>query len=80
MDNMCRYGWHRGLWPHLQTWPLTCGNSFHSLLSSSDARHLAWLRDETGDAFAAGIILHTGPHVFPVSDRIIAAPVSALWS
>ena len=49
-------------------------------VSASDARHLAWLRDETGDAFAAGIILPTGPHVFPVSDRIIAAPVSALWS
>jgi hypothetical protein len=49
-------------------------------VTTSDARHLAWLRDETGDAFAAGIILHTGPHVFPVSDRIIAAPVSALWS
>jgi hypothetical protein len=37
-------------------------------------------RDETGDAFAAGIIFHTGPHLFPVNDRIIAAPVSALWS
>ena len=49
-------------------------------VTASDARHLAWLRGETGDAFAAGIILHTGPHVFPVSDRIIAAPVSALWS
>jgi predicted AAA+ superfamily ATPase len=49
-------------------------------VSASDARHLAWLRDETGDAFAAGIILHTGPHVFPVSDRITAAPISALWS
>ena len=49
-------------------------------VAASDARHLAWLRDETGDAFTAGIILHTGPHVFPVSDRIIAAPVSALWS
>jgi predicted AAA+ superfamily ATPase len=49
-------------------------------VTASDARHLAWLRDETGDVFAAGIVLHTGPHVFPVSDRIIAAPVSALWS
>jgi uncharacterized protein len=49
-------------------------------VAASDARHLTWLRDEVGDAFAAGIILHTGPLVFPVSDRIIAAPVSALWS
>ena len=37
-------------------------------------------RDDTSDAFAAGIVLHAGPHVFPVSDRLIAAPVSALWS
>jgi uncharacterized protein len=49
-------------------------------VTTSDARHLAWLRDETGDTFAAGIILHTGPHVFPISDRSIAAPVSALWT
>jgi predicted AAA+ superfamily ATPase len=49
-------------------------------VTASDTRHLAWLRDETGDAFAAGIVLHTGPHVFPVSDRIVAAPVSAIWS
>jgi hypothetical protein len=49
-------------------------------VTASDARHLAWLRDETPDAFAAGIVLHTGPHVFPLGDRIAAAPVSALWS
>lgn len=46
----------------------------------SDARHLTWLRDQTGDAFAAGIVLHTGPHAFRISDRIVAAPVSTLWS
>jgi predicted AAA+ superfamily ATPase len=49
-------------------------------VTTSDARHLAWLRDQTGDAFAAGIVLHTGPYVFHLSDRIVAAPVSALWS
>lgn len=49
-------------------------------VTASDARHLAWLRDEVGDTFATGIVLHTGPHVFPVGDRIIAAPVSALWA
>jgi len=49
-------------------------------VTASDARHLAWLRDETGDAFAAGIVLHTGPHVFPLGDRLVAAPVSALWA
>jgi predicted AAA+ superfamily ATPase len=50
-----------------------------AIATASDARHLAWLRDKTGDAFAAGIVLHTGPHVFPLTDRIIAAPVSSLW-
>ena len=49
-------------------------------VTASDARHLAWLRDQTGDAFAAGIVLHTGPYAFPVSDRIVAAPLSTLWS
>lgn len=49
-------------------------------VTSSDARHLAWLRDQVGDAFAAGIVLHTGPYVFPLSDRIVAAPISSLWS
>jgi uncharacterized protein len=48
--------------------------------TTADARHLAWLRDETGDAFAAGIVLHTGPYVFPLGDRLVAAPVSALWT
>jgi uncharacterized protein len=49
-------------------------------VTTSDARHLAWLRDEVGDAFLAGLVVHTGPHVFPLGDRLIAAPVSALWS
>jgi uncharacterized protein len=49
-------------------------------VTAHDARHLAWLRDEVGDAFAAGFVLHTGPHVFPLGDRLVAAPVSALWT
>lgn len=49
-------------------------------VTAHDARHLAWLRDEVGDAFAAGLVLHTGPHVFPLGDRLVAAPVSALWA
>ena len=50
-----------------------------AMVTSSDARHLAWLRDEIGDAFAAGIVLHTGSYVFSLGDRLVAAPVSALW-
>lgn len=49
-------------------------------VTAHDARHLAWLRDETGSVFAAGLVLYTGPHVFPLGDRLVAAPVSALWT
>jgi predicted AAA+ superfamily ATPase len=44
-----------------------------------DARHLAWLRDEIGERFVAGVVLHTGPRVFPLGERITAAPLACLW-
>jgi predicted AAA+ superfamily ATPase len=47
---------------------------------SDDARHLSWLRDELGDRFLGGIVLHTGARPFPLGDRILAAPISSLWS
>ncbi|MXW95031.1 MAG: ATP-binding protein [Acidimicrobiaceae bacterium] len=47
--------------------------------SIRDARHLAWLRDEEGDRFVAGLVLHTGPGVIPLGDRLSAVPISALW-
>lgn len=46
----------------------------------SDARHLIWLRDRLGDRMVGGLVLHTGPHAFPLDDRIRAAPISSLWS
>jgi predicted AAA+ superfamily ATPase len=45
----------------------------------SDARHLAWLRDELGERFVGGVLFHTGPRVYRLDERIIAAPISALW-
>ncbi|MCQ3810530.1 MAG: DUF4143 domain-containing protein [Acidimicrobiia bacterium] len=48
--------------------------------SSSDARHLAWLCDQIGDRFTAGIVLHTGPASFPLADRLWALPISSLWT
>jgi len=48
--------------------------------SSRDGRHLAWLRDELGDAFVRGILFHTGPQPFDLGDRIWAVPIAALWS
>jgi uncharacterized protein len=44
------------------------------------ARHLAWLRDELGDRFIAGVVLHTGPRPYTLGDRLSALPISALWA
>ena len=51
----------------------------------SEARQLFWLRDQLGDSFAAGVVLHTGrrsPH--PLDDHptgpIWSAPIAALWA
>lgn len=44
-----------------------------------DAKHLEWLRDEVGDRFARGVILHTGPRQYRLGDRIDAIPICALW-
>lgn len=45
-----------------------------------DAVHLAWMRDELGDRFVQGVVLHTGPRVIHLADRIVAAPISTIWS
>jgi len=44
------------------------------------ARHLVWLRDELGERFVHGLVLHTGPRLFALDERITAAPISTLWS
>ncbi|MEZ4596366.1 MAG: AAA family ATPase [Chloroflexota bacterium] len=48
--------------------------------TTSDARHLVGLRDRAGAAFVAGIVLHTGPGVYRLGERIVAAPISSLWA
>lgn len=45
-----------------------------------DAKHLAWMRDELGDRFIAGVVFHTGPHVFPLGNRLTALPISTIWA
>ena len=45
-----------------------------------DARHLEWLRDELGDRFASGVVLHTGPRAYQLADKIVAAPISTIWA
>lgn len=52
----------------------------HSAPSPRHARHLAWLRDQMGNRFLAGVVLHTGPAVFQLTDRIRAVPISAIWT
>ena len=47
--------------------------------TTSDATHLAHLRDTLGDRFLAGAVLHTGPRAFRLSDRIFALPICTLW-
>ena len=46
----------------------------------TDAWHLVGLRDRLGDRFVAGVLFHTGPRVYILEERIIAAPISALWA
>lgn len=48
--------------------------------SRSDSVHLEWLRDRLGERFVAGLVLHTGPSAFALSDRIAAAPIATLWT
>jgi hypothetical protein len=43
------------------------------------ADHLAWLRDSIGDRFVAGVVLHSGPRIFELGDRIVAAPIASIW-
>ncbi len=47
---------------------------------TDDARHLAWLRDKLGERFVAGVVLHAGPRVFALGDRLGAVPIACLWS
>lgn len=47
--------------------------------ADKDARHLVWLRDQLGESFVAGVVLHTGPHVYRLADRIVAAPIASIW-
>jgi predicted AAA+ superfamily ATPase len=44
------------------------------------ARHLCWLRDRLGQRFTRGVVLHTGPRAYELEERILAAPISALWA
>lgn len=44
------------------------------------ARHLTWLRDRLDERFLHGVVFHTGPGLFELSERISAVPICALWA
>ncbi|WP_322768818.1 DUF4143 domain-containing protein [Frankia sp. Cr1] len=48
--------------------------------SHTDARHLEWLATEIGSRFTLGLLVHTGPRVFQLTERILAVPAAGLWS
>ena len=45
-----------------------------------DARHLEWLQAELGNRFIGGVVFHTGPRAFQLTETIVAAPISTIWS
>lgn len=48
--------------------------------TAHDARHLAWLRDQWGERFTAGVVLHTGKGSYSLGENITAVPICALWA
>jgi len=55
-------------------WPRCSGPSLNH------AKQLQWLRNEPGDRFIGGAVLHSGPRTYPLTERIVAAPICALWA
>jgi len=49
-------------------------------VGADDFRHLARLRDELGERFVRGVVLHLGERVTAFGDRLAAWPLAALWS
>ena len=48
-------------------------------VQAKDLTGLALLRDKLSDRFVGGYVLHTGPSVRMVADRVTAVPIDALW-
>ena len=50
------------------------------LVDRRDARHLEWLRNRAPDDFVCGVVLHTGDRAYRLGDRLLALPISRLWT
>jgi predicted AAA+ superfamily ATPase len=48
--------------------------------SAEDARHLVWIRERLGVRFAAGVVFHTGPAVYQLSEQVTAIPIASIWN
>jgi uncharacterized protein len=44
----------------------------------TDGAGLAWLRDQLGDRFHAGFVVHTGGDTYPMGERISALSIEVL--
>lgn len=49
-------------------------------ISQKDFKGLSFLREQIGDQFQAGIVLHAGKQILPMGERLWAMPISTLWS
>lgn len=47
---------------------------------ADDAKHLFWLRDQLGDEFVGGAVIHSGPAIYELGNRVFAIPLCALWA
>jgi uncharacterized protein len=45
-----------------------------------DARHLFWLRDQLGKDCVGGAVIHSGPAMYELGDRVYAVPLCAVWA
>ena len=50
------------------------------VVTQQDARHLRWLRDRVPNDFVCGVVLHTGERAYRLGDRLLAVPVSHVWT
>ncbi len=48
--------------------------------SAANARHLEWFAERIGSAFAAGLVLRTGPRIFRLAEQVVAVPIASLWA
>ena len=51
-----------------------------SSVHEGDFRGLKRLRELLGRRFRGGVVLYDGDHVLPFGERLLAVPLSALWS